>query len=114
MRFRDLSKSVIASIKKEAKKEVTRLSIACERNAKTSMMGGGRPHISSLPGEPPHVDTGRLRSSITHEVEETLFGIIGRVGTNVEYGRYLELGTSKMLPRPWLRPALRKTLKDAK
>lgn len=35
------------------------------------------------------VDTGNLRSSITHEVE----GNEGVVGTNVEYAPYVEFGT---------------------
>ena len=35
------------------------------------------------------VDTGQLRASITHEVE----GQTGIVGTNVEYGPYVEYGT---------------------
>ena len=35
------------------------------------------------------VDTGQLRSSITHEVVEKE----GRVGTNVEYAPYVEYGT---------------------
>ena len=35
------------------------------------------------------VDTGQLRSSITHEVVEKE----GRVGTNVEYALYVEYGT---------------------
>jgi len=48
------------------------------------------------------VDTGRLRSSITHEIE----GLTGRVGTNVEYARHVELGTHKMAAQPYLRPAL--------
>ena len=48
------------------------------------------------------VDTGRLRSSITHEVD--LFS--GKVGSNVEYAAYVELGTVKMAARPYLRPAL--------
>ena len=48
------------------------------------------------------VDTGRLRSSITHEIE----GTKGYVGTNVEYARAVELGTSYQSPQPYLRPAL--------
>ena len=52
------------------------------------------------------VDTGRLRSSITHEIE----GMIGYVGTNVEYARAVELGIEQP-PQPYLRPALHKNEK---
>ena len=71
----------------------------------------------SKPGEPPHVDTGRLRASI--QVNWMGGGETGqdappqpsepftvRVGTNVEYAYGLEFGTSKVAPRPFLRPAL--------
>lgn len=47
------------------------------------------------------VDTGRLRNSITHDVD----GQTAIIGTNVEYAAYVELGTSKMGARPYLRPA---------
>ena len=49
------------------------------------------------------VDTGRLRNSITHEVEMGDKSAI--IGTNVEYAAFVELGTSKMRARPYLRPA---------
>lgn len=52
------------------------------------------------------VDTGRLRSSITHEVGGDAEGIVARVGTNVEYAAHLEYGTVRMSARPFLRPAL--------
>lgn len=48
------------------------------------------------------VDTGNLRNSITHEVE----GNEARVGTNISYAIYQELGTSKMAAQPFLNPAL--------
>lgn len=114
MKIQDFSSQVAKQIADDAEEEIERLCLICEREAKQSMEGGGKPHTPSRPGEPPHVDTGRLRASVTHEVEKNLFSIIGRVGTNVEYGRYLELGTSRMSPRPWLRPALKRTLKEAK
>lgn len=47
------------------------------------------------------VDTGRLRNSISHAAQ------LGSayIGTNVEYAPHVELGTSKMAARPFLRPA---------
>lgn len=72
----------------------------------TARTGGGSLAYGanpSKPGDPPHVQTGRLRASIAYEVS----GLVARIGTNVKYGRYLELGTSRMLPRPWLRRMLR-------
>lgn len=51
------------------------------------------------------VDTGRLRSSISHELALDS-GLVGRVGTNVEYAPFVELGTYKMAAQPFLRPAL--------
>ncbi len=88
-------------------------------------------HYPSPPGSSPAVDTGRLRASISinwvdsgigrgkvdrpalendgvgmPESEKNKIKVV--VGTNVEYGAYLELGTSKMEPRPYLRPVLEK------
>lgn len=47
------------------------------------------------------VDTGRLRGSITHTTDEAA----AYIGTNVEYGKYVELGTVKMAAQPFLSPA---------
>lgn len=47
------------------------------------------------------VDTGRLRNSITHEVE----GESAYIGTNVEYAPHVEMGTSRTKAQPFLRPA---------
>lgn len=49
------------------------------------------------------VDTGRLRNSITNAVmadEKAVY-----IGSNVEYAAFVELGTSRMKARPYLRPA---------
>lgn len=48
------------------------------------------------------VDTERLRNSITHRQYDENTEVIG---TNVEYAPYVCLGTHKMAPRPFLRPA---------
>ena len=61
----------------------------------------------SKPGDPPHKQHGRLRASITYDVIDDASGhVVGRVGTNLDYGRYLELGTRNMKPHPWLRRSL--------
>jgi len=63
----------------------------------------------SQPWEPPHVQTGHLKRSIGHDKPAELMRRVGSgVGNkeSVGYGVYLEFGTSRMLPRPWLRPAI--------
>ena len=49
------------------------------------------------------VDTGRLRNSLHHEMEseDTV-----AIGTDVEYGKYVELGTSRQRSKPYLKPAV--------
>ena len=39
------------------------------------------------------VDSGQLRSSITHSVDTSKNEIVGIVGTNIEYAPYVEYGT---------------------
>ena len=69
---------------------------------------GNIEHHASAPGEPPAVDTGMLRASVTHVIEGGGFStqLVGRVGTHLMYGAYLEFGTSTMRPRPWISVAL--------
>lgn len=52
------------------------------------------------------VDTGRLRSSITHAMQRDGLGLRADIGTNVEYAVFVELGTSRVPARPFLRQAL--------
>lgn len=73
------------------------------------------PHHPSIAGNPPAVDTGTLRRSITYTVDEkNLVGYVGSVINDPPYGVYLEYGTSRMKPRPWLKPATEKSLETIK
>lgn len=113
--------AAIDYVRTRAMKLVEQAAITVERRAKEliSIPGtaytlgkrGGRGSkritgaVRSKPGEPPRKQTGRLRASVTREVARVL--LAARVGTNVVYGRHLELGTKRgLLPRPWLRRAL--------
>jgi len=73
----------------DIQKSLEQVGLVVERQAKIN--------VSQSSGHP-RVQTGRLRSSITHEVGQGEVSI----GTNVYYGKYLEFGTSRMPPYPWL------------
>lgn len=66
----------------------------------------GIEHRASAPGQPPAVDTGRLRSSYTYETGSDGQDDVVIVGTDVDYAPPLEFGTSRMAARPHLRPAV--------
>ena len=50
------------------------------------------------------VDTGNLRNSITHDVDDG--EPAAYIGTNVEYASYVCLGTIHMKAQPFLKPAV--------
>jgi HK97 gp10 family phage protein len=50
------------------------------------------------------VDTGTLRSSISAEIS----GLSAEVSATTEYADYVEYGTSRMRPQPYMGPALDK------
>jgi len=67
-------------------------------------------HHPSLPENPPAVDTGRLRDSINYEVQgsgQEVYGIVGSTLKEPDYAFWTEYGTTKMVQRPWLRPAMK-------
>ena len=67
-----------------------------------------REHRASAPGESPASDTGNLVSKIT--VKQKSKDIVN-VESNANYSAYLEYGTSRMQPRPFMLPAFEKSKK---
>lgn len=61
-------------------------------------------HASGRPG--PNVQSGRLRASITWRLGEDAASPYVDIGTNVEYGGFVEEGTRYMPAYPYLRPGL--------
>lgn len=75
--FRDNSKEVLAALREAATRALEKCGIAAEGFAKKAVP----------------VDTGNLRNSISHKVDEKEKVVY--IGTNSEYGAYVELGTGK-------------------
>lgn len=77
-------------------RDLARRAVRVESQAKVNASG--------RPG--PNVDTGRLRSSIRWFLGADAQGLFAAVGSDVEYAAYVELGTDRAPPYPYLRPAL--------
>lgn len=117
----DFTRAIENQVKKaeaDSRKFVTMSCAEVERTAKTIMRDsptnpdvsyGKKGHHPSYAGNPPAPDTGTLMRSITHEVTGNGKQVVGEVGSiihNSDYPKYLEYGTSKMKPRPWLSASL--------
>lgn len=50
------------------------------------------------------VDTGNLRNSITHTTQDNEKAVY--IGSNVEYAAYVEMGTDRNAPQPYIEPAV--------
>ena len=89
--------------------ELLAAAYATAEDAQFSIRDGaisGSGHVASAPFDPPNEDTGELAESIhVSELIETPTQIQTSVIVGSEHGLHLELGTSKMLPRPFLVPA---------
>ncbi len=66
---------------------------------------GKKVHQASAPGEAPASDIGNLAAS---EYAKRIRQAFWHVGFTAEYGLALEFGTPRILPRPFLRPAVEK------
>lgn len=97
------------SFRPQSQKALLEVGELIAEDAAASIRNGavsGPGHVPSLPGEPPNADTHRLDMSIDAVVAPT--GKTVRVRANAPYAAFLEFGTSKMVERPFLRPALRR------
>ena len=103
---------ISAEMRRNAGQAVRATALRIETTAKESMAGpkSGRiyprssgEHQASAPGEAPAIDTGALVNSVGMEMVSSL---TAQVGTDKEYGLYLEYGTARVAARPWLTPAV--------
>ena len=87
----------------EIEREVVRLIKSPPKTGRLYLRGG-RIHQASAPGEAPANLTGTLAESVSFEVSSPTQLIIGDRARIADYGGYLEFGTSRMAPRPHLKP----------
>lgn len=94
----DNSKEVLEALHSQLEIALEAIGQAAETNAKLEITSG----VYDTPESPFYRRTGNLRNSISHAADsDTAY-----VGTNIEYAPYVEMGTSKMAARPFLRPAV--------
>ena len=88
---------------------MTRLSAALRRlrddrsSAMAAAVSAGARDVRSVAIENLPRLSGRLARSMS--IETASDGLTATVGTDLDYGTFLELGTQRMAARPWLRPA---------
>jgi len=84
----DHSAEVLATLQEAAERALEKCGLVAEGYAKRLV----------------RVDTGNLRNSITHQVDEGESAVY--IGSNVEYAPYVELGTGRYTeggrPTPWV------------
>lgn len=115
--FLDKLKSTDIGSSKEISGALADAALLVEGTAKKKVQHGGRSgrlykrgrsfHQASAPGEPPKSDTGRLASSITHELDF----LKADVGTDVYYAQFLE-GKNTAAQMKGERPFLRTSLEE--
>ena len=105
-----------AKVKAKVRDNMAAATLFVQGEATTSLSRGGRSgrlykrgnvvHQASAPGEPPATDRRRLQGSMGSDVLVRAKEVIGFIFAQTNYARALELGTPKLKPRPFLRPAI--------
>lgn len=80
-----------------------RLSFSKQKSGRLYRRGRTAMHQASAPGEAPAVDTGFLTNSIQ---VATTGPLTAEIQIPAEYAAYLEFGTRRMAPRPYVQPAI--------
>lgn len=87
-------------------RDLARRAVRVQNQARINATGAQVVGAMNPEGRGPRVDTGRLRTSITWELRRDSEGLVAVIGTNVEYGYYLETGLRGGRTYPFLKPAL--------
>lgn len=105
----DIEKQLAKNLEKAAIHLVNKIKVKVNRSQPYHIVRGkkGRYYVGddpSKPGEAPKKVRGDLQRSITYEMADDKLS--AKVGTNLVYGFWLELGSARMQARPFLRNTL--------
>lgn len=103
----DNSQAILDALPPAKERALEAIGMQAEANAKIEVTQAVYDTPESKSG---YRRTGNLRNSISHAHDDTT----AYVGTNVEYAAYVEMGTSKMAARPFIRPAVENYMDEYK
>lgn len=117
--FEYLAESLNTGIKNELERRGVRTTKAL-RNAELEVLSGTRsgkkykrlPNRSSAPGEAPATQSGTLRREWSEDTLMEGNRMVSRLTSNTEYAGYLEDGTRKMEPRPYVERIIDKAMPE--
>lgn len=98
-------KGMTAEMRRQLAVAVEAIADKVQSDAQISITNGsvsGKAHVASKPGEPPNNNLGTLANGI---IVQPVNDLTRDVVSTAPYAAALELGTSKMAERPYLRPA---------
>ena len=105
-----MTEVIIKSYRKEREKEITDNLWKSMLKVKGLVQRQAVENLDNPRGgsEHPQRQSGRLIANVNafSHIEKDADSITAVIGTNVYYGKYLEFGTIKMPPYPWLFPAV--------
>lgn len=103
----DNSQAILDALPPAKERALEAIGMQAEANAKIEVTRAVYDTPESKSG---YIRTGALRNSISHAYDSDS----AYVGTNLEYAPYVEMGTSKMPPRPFIRPAVENYMDEYK
>ncbi len=102
----DNSKEVKTAFERQMAMALEEIGMEAEANAIKEVQRA----VYDTPESPSYKRTGNLKNKIGHAHDAEA----AYVGDNAEYAIYVEMGTSKMPPRPFIRPAVENHLNEYK
>lgn len=108
VKITDNSDEFLNALPEQIEQALIAIGITAEAKAKEEV----KRVVYDTPPSPNYVRTGNLRNRITHEVLTGENAVV--IGERLSYAPFVELGTSKMKPRPFLKPAIMNNIDEYK